>query len=230
MGSMQLVVPSDSASTSEAIRSQRDVSNFWNFEDGKIHILICATGSVASIKIPLMVQKLYDYYNSDESNPQVSIQLILTKASESFLNDQEFKIPSDIKIWREVDNLYLIKNTKTLLDLQLVKWAHICLIAPISANTLAKISNGLSDNLLTTVIRSWNPKKPMVIAPAMNTFMYLHPITKLQLDFISNNLDWIEVLYPIQKTLICGDVGVGAMREWSEIIDILILKIENLDN
>ena len=54
------------------------------------------------------------------------------------------------------------------------------LIAPLSANTLGKISNGLADNLLTCIVRAWNYKeKPLVVAPAMNTCMFENPITEI---------------------------------------------------
>ena len=53
--------------------------------------------------------------------------------------------------------------------LQLRKWADVLLIAPLSANTLAKLSHGLADSLLTCVARAWDFKKPMIVAPAMNT-------------------------------------------------------------
>jgi len=56
------------------------------------------------------------------------------------------------------------------------------LVAPLSANTLAKFSQGLCDNLLSSVFRCWDMRKesvkPVIVAPAMNTFMYEHPLTE----------------------------------------------------
>ena len=67
-----------------------------------------------------------------------------------------------------------------VLHIDLVKIASITLIAPLSANTLGKIANGLADNLLTCVVRAWNYKtKPMIVAPAMNTQMFENPITDI---------------------------------------------------
>ena len=76
------------------------------------------------------------------------------------------------------------------------------LIAPLSANTLAKISQGLSDNLLTLVCRAWKMEKqenqllsPIFVCPAMNTYMWDHPITKKQLDVLA---EWgFEQIGPI---------------------------------
>ncbi|MFN9980215.1 MAG: flavoprotein [bacterium] len=57
------------------------------------------------------------------------------------------------------------------------KWADLMVVCPLSANTMAKFVNGICDNLLTCVYRAWDFKKPVIIAPAMNTFMFENPIT-----------------------------------------------------
>lgn len=62
-------------------------------------------------------------------------------------------------------------------SLELRKWADAMLIAPLDANTLAKISNGLCDNLLTSVVRAWDTQRPLYFAPAMNTYMWTSPHT-----------------------------------------------------
>lgn len=79
------------------------------------------------------------------------------------------------------------------------------LIAPLSANTLAKISHGLCDNLLTSVARAWDYNKPMLIAPAMNTFMWDNPLTGEQLKKMESL--GAMVISPVIKTLACGDTG-----------------------
>ena len=97
--------------------------------------------------------------------------------------------------------------------------ADICVIAPCSANTLAKVANGMCDNLATSIIRAWDFSKPLLIAPAMNTHMWQNPITKKHIDAIKKNHgkqpfgDGVYFLNPIEKTLACGDSGVGAMCE-----------------
>ena len=67
------------------------------------------------------------------------------------------------------------------MHIELRKISDLLLIAPLSANTMAKICNGIADNLLTTVVRCWDVKtpKPFIVAPAMNTLMYEHPITAI---------------------------------------------------
>jgi phosphopantothenoylcysteine decarboxylase len=94
-------------------------------------------------------------------------------------------------------------------------------IAPLSANTLAKMANGLCDNLLvcrlhhplliyilqTCVVRAWDFKKPLIVAPAMNTLMWDHPFTEKHLKELTSL--GVIVISPIEKLLACGDKGKG---------------------
>ncbi|EGW34525.1 uncharacterized protein SPAPADRAFT_59958, partial [Spathaspora passalidarum NRRL Y-27907] len=218
-------------------------------DDGKFHILLACTGSVATIKMPQIIDKLFQIFTTNK----VSIQLVLTKSASHFLRG--LKIHNDVKIWRDEDewanfnepSSTITPSTSTsnlnpkkpknpydrlILHNELRRWADIMLIAPLSANTLAKISNGIADNLLTSIVRSWSPsisgqavKKPIIVAPAMNTFMYTHPITAKQINIITCPDFGIEVLKPVEKVLVCGDIGMGGMREWTEVVDILRRKI-----
>lgn len=144
-------------------------------------------------------------------------------------------------------------------------------IAPLSANALAEMVNGLVTGLIGSVVRAWDVdgvmgsvgdlasskhqgegaeevaemasqdpggggrdidgtdknggekkkekgrRKIIVVAPAMNTAMWRHPITGIQLGVLEDQWDWVEVLRPVEKALACGDVGIGAMMEWKEI-------------
>jgi phosphopantothenoylcysteine decarboxylase len=119
------------------------------------------------------------------------------------------------------------KRGDPILHIELRKWADALIIAPLSANTLAKITNGQCDNLVTLVCRCWDMKlrssqdtgeerprqvklaKPIIVAPAMNTMMWEHPITEEQLDRLRS---WgYTIANPIEKLLMCGDQGRGAM-------------------
>lgn len=69
------------------------------------------------------------------------------------------------------------KREDPVLHIDLRKWADVLLVAPLSANTLAKLANGLCDNLLTCVARAWDFSRPLLVAPAMNTLMWESPFT-----------------------------------------------------
>lgn len=102
------------------------------------------------------------------------------------------------------------------------------LVAPCSANTLAKLANGLCDNVVTSFLRALSPDTPTWLFPAMNTLMYLHPLTEKHLAVVRNELGY-EVYGPIEKRLACGDLGtcctdagIGAMLEWTSIVARLV--------
>jgi phosphopantothenoylcysteine decarboxylase len=99
-------------------------------------------------------------------------------------------------------------------------WADLLLIAPLSANTLAKMANGDCDNFLACIFRAWpKAKKPVVLAPAMNTEMWLDPITSEHLEALKKRCHRLIVIDPVSKRLACGDYGIGAMADIATIAD-----------
>lgn len=126
------------------------------------------------------------------------------------------------------------KRGDPVLHIELRKWADVLLIAPLSANTLAKLSNGLCDNLLTLVCRAWPMEKsqspphhlvtPIIICPSMNTLMWEHPVTGAQLKVLGG---WgYEIVGPIEKKMMCGDVGNGAMSEIDDIVGYVLRRMD----
>ncbi|KAL0942630.1 flavoprotein [Colletotrichum truncatum] len=198
--------------------------------DGKVHLLLASSGSVATIKLPNIIQALSHHKN-------LSIRVILTASATEFLNGSTEEQPSlaAIRAMPNVDGLHLDadewvqpwRRGASILHIELRRWADLMLIAPLSANTLAKVVNGFSDNLLLSVVRAWDPeglvdgrKKKILVATAMNTAMHVHPITSKQVKVLEEEWKWFEVLKPMEKTLACGDTGSGAMMDWREIVQI----------
>lgn len=129
------------------------------------------------------------------------------------------------------------------MHIELRRWADLFVLAPLDANTLAKMASGLSDNCLTCVWRAWDPTRPVVLAPAMNTLMWENRLTCRQLRQIAADAglaalpDYLDekeliatinernpafhVVPPQSKELACGDVGVGAMAEIDEIVAVV---------
>lgn len=131
----------------------------------KIHLLLCASGSVATIKIPAICKALSKYYD------RLSIRLILTTSAIQFLQGQSEEQPSLHTVGNipGVDGIYTDADewahpwsrsgpagSPPILHIELRKWADLMVIAPLSANTMAKIVAGMSDNLITSVIRAWD--------------------------------------------------------------------------
>lgn len=187
-------------------------------DDGKHHILVAGTGSVACVKLPLIVEGLSRYAD-------VEVQVILTETAARFVDPERLLAAGASRVWRDSDEWKLwSKISDPVLHIELRKWAHLMLIAPLSADMLARAANGLCDNLLGSVIRAWSTSVPMFAAPAMNTAMWTHPITKKQLEVLSH-LPYFETIYPIEKVLACKDVGMGAMAEWGDCVGYVAKKL-----
>ncbi len=192
--------------------------------DGKKHLLLAASGSVATIKLPMII-------SSFENHPNLSIRVILTKAATRFLAGQSPEQPtiSSLALLPNVDGVYLDEDEwiepwtrhSKILHIELRRWAHLLAIVPMSANLLAKVTGGLCDDLLTTVIRAWDVKRTIIAAPAMNVMMWHNPVTAKQVAILAEEWDWIEMLPPQVKELACGDVGQGAMCDWHEVVAVI---------
>lgn len=179
-----------------------------------VNILIGCTGSVASMKLPVLINSLLNDFSKE--NKTVKVRVIVTEHAKHFFNQAD--IPTDIDIFTDQDEWSSWKDRgDPVLHIELGKWADLLLIAPLDANSLAKISTGICDNLLTCTIRAWELEKPLLFCPAMNTKMYNHPLTSSQISVLKS---WGYLEIPvIEKVLICGDSGLGAMAEVFTIVE-----------
>lgn len=183
--------------------------------EGK-NILIGCTGSVASLKIPILVKQLLETHNN------FKIQIITTEHAKHFFEESE--LPENVKLWSDADEWSSWKNRgDPVLHIELGKWADLLVIAPLDANSLAKMATGICDNLLLCTTRAWNFDKPLLFCPAMNTRMWDHPITSQHISILKS---WGHIEVPcVAKTLICGDTGLGAMAEVQTIVDYVVKKL-----
>ena len=168
-------------------------------------ILIGVTGSVATIKLTELTKTIHDLIAEAE------IRIVLTHHALHFTPG----IDESILAYTDEDEWALWKQRgDPVLHIELAKWAEYLLIAPLDANTLAKIAGGLCDNMLTCVLRAWPQarRNNVLLAPAMNTVMWDSPITSRQIALIKE-LFCYHFVDPISKQLVCGDTGMGAMAE-----------------
>ena len=97
------------------------------------------------------------------------------------------------------------------------KWADIVVLAPLSANVMAKIAHGICDDLLTTIVCATPTSIPILLCPAMNTEMWFNPITQRNLTILRET-ERFHFLLPVEKRLACGDYGVGGLVEPGDIL------------
>lgn len=166
-----------------------------------VNVLVCCTGSVAAIKISQLLEQLRKNYN---------VKLVATEHSRHFLPQLETlgslgdQIYTDKHEWDSWND-----RGDPVVHIELRKWADVCVVAPLDANTLAKMAAGIADNLVTCVLRAWDFTRPLIVAPAMNTLMWKHPVSSPHLELLQR---WgVTVVPPVEKTLVCGDKGLGAM-------------------
>ena len=208
------------------------------------NVLLGVTGSVAAVRTPDIYALL------KQAGHQVKV--VATSASLYFFDPAQLDgkkgqrdpnvIVLDEDEWPERDKGKRWQREEPVLHVELRRWADLLLIAPLDANTLAKLACGLADNCLTCVWRAWDPDRPVVLAPAMNTLMWEHRLTARHLLTIAENagvpaqknvastgpeaiVEWINetasglrVVAPASKRLACGDVGVGALAPPEEIV------------
>ncbi|XP_054164646.1 phosphopantothenoylcysteine decarboxylase-like [Oppia nitens] len=181
----------------------------------QINILVMVCGSVAAIKTPILLDqlnRLSDLYK----DRQIEVRLVTTEHAIHFYNFTE--ISGHYKVYKDSDEwTQWTQMGDEVLHIELRKWATIGLIAPIDANTLAKISVGICDNLLTSIVRAWDLNKPLIFCPAMNVHMWTHPTTDSSLKTLLSF--GYKQVGPISKRLACGDIGMGAMAEVSTIVE-----------
>lgn len=200
-------------------------------------ILLGVTGSVAAIKTPELFAAL--------SGGGHSVRIVATRAAAYFFDPAAIQ-PENGQRNRSIVSLDAdewpgdrYRRGDEVLHIELRRWADLLLVAPLDANTLAKLAHGLCDNCLTCVWRAWEPARPVVLAPAMNTLMWEHPLTRRHLNALSGDtlprdldLDQLiaainrlggplRILAPVGKELACGDVGVGAMAPIADILGLV---------
>ncbi|XP_052225208.1 phosphopantothenoylcysteine decarboxylase-like [Dreissena polymorpha] len=188
-----------------------------NDTDTQFKVLLCLTGSVACIKASELVSKLL--------TNKISVKTIATEHAKHFLDLTTFPVPviEDADEWKSWS-----KRGDPVLHIDLRRWADLLLIAPLGANTMAKICTGICDNLVTCVARAWDLSKPLLFAPAMNTHMWDHPITREQVGRLTG---WGYIYIPVvEKTLMCGDKGSGAMAEVDDIVQAVIDQRDSLEH
>lgn len=191
-------------------------------------ILLGVTGSVAAIKTQEIIDNIYS--EAEKCNVAISgLVVVVSRAASMFVKMDELKGAdfcfSDDAEYRP-ENLWKQKGDPVL-HVDLRKWADILVIAPLTAHTMAKLANGLCDTLLTCIVRAWDFDKPMILFPAMNTFMWNHPLTDVHVNVLTRVLKAVVIQPLEEKTLACGDVGPGALPHPSEIAKLVISQINH---
>ncbi|WP_116474814.1 bifunctional phosphopantothenoylcysteine decarboxylase/phosphopantothenate--cysteine ligase CoaBC [Zobellella maritima] len=166
-------------------------------------ILIGLSGGIAAYKSADLVRRLKER--------GALVRVVMTESAKAFITPLTLQAVSGEPV---SDALLDPAAEAGMGHIELAKWADLVLIAPASANTLARLSAGLADDLLTTLCLA--TPAPQAIAPAMNQQMYRHPATQANLATLASRgtLIW----GPAQGSQACGDMGPGRMLEPLELV------------
>jgi len=167
------------------------------------NILLGVTGSIAAFKACSLASTLSKF--------DAHVRTILTASALHFVGPTSFVSLANDAAYTDQD--YWSSNIRSL-HIELGRWADVLVVAPATANTLAKIANGFADNLLTSTVLGCD--KPLVLVPAMNVRMYENKITQENLDKL-RNLGCV-VVEPEVGHLADGEVGKGRFPETETIL------------
>ncbi len=181
----------------------------------KRKILLIISGGIAAYKSLELIRLL--------KKRGSSVKTILTESAKKFVTPLSVASLSQEKVY---DDLFDHKNEAEMDHISLSRWADLILIAPATANTMAKLSNGISDNLATTVVLASDKKT--LLAPAMNVRMWEHASNKI----IKKNLEKFgyKFIGPEIGDMACGEYGEGKMTEPTEIVNFLDKYFYNINN
>lgn len=170
------------------------------------NIVLCVTGSIAAYKSADIISSLV--------KKGFNVNVIMTEAAKQFITPLTLQTLSKNKV---ISNVFDDYNPKEVTHIALAKKADLFLIVPATANIISKIAYGVADDIVLTSILA--TKAPVYIAPAMNSNMYLNPITQSNMSKLKSfGYNFIE---PEEGLLACGDVGIGKLAHINIIINIV---------
>lgn len=173
-------------------------------------ILLGVTGGIAAYKAADLVRRL------KESGAEVRV--LMTAHAREFVSPLTFQALSGEAV-REA--LFDPAHEAAMGHIELARWPDLMLIAPCSANTLAKLALGLADDLLTTCALASD--RPLAIAPAMNRLMWAHPATQIHVSTLRAR--GVQLLGPGAGDQACGETGDGRLWEPAQIRDAVVEKL-----
>ena len=176
------------------------------------HILLGITGGVAAYKSADLVRRL--------SKQGAEVQVVMTEAAKAFISPLTLQALSGRPVR---DTLLDTEAESGMGHIDLGRWADTLLVAPASADFIAKLAGGMASDLLTTVCLATSA--PVVIAPAMNQAMWLKPATQRNIQTLT--ADGVQVIGPASGEQACGDTGPGRMLEpWDIISELESLNVK----
>ncbi|WP_288264142.1 phosphopantothenoylcysteine decarboxylase [uncultured Streptococcus sp.] len=175
-------------------------------------ILLAVSGSISAYKSADLANEL--------TKSGYDAHVLMTKSATDFITPLTLQVLS-----KNAVHLDVMKedDPKSVNHIELAKKADLFVLAPASANTLAKLAHGMADNIVTATALALPTETPKLIAPAMNTKMYDNPLTQRNIRILKE-VGYQEI-EPRSSLLACGDVGRGALAEQDAILERIIKSL-----
>lgn len=174
------------------------------------NIVLAVTGSIAAYKIANLASMLVKLH--------AKVTVMMTQNATNFIHPITFETLTSNKCLIDTFDRNFQYNVE---HVSIAKETDVVLVAPASANVIGKLANGIADDMLTTTVMACPCKK--IIAPAMNTNMYLNPIVQDNMEKLKRF--GMEVITPDSGHLACGDVGIGKMPSEQVLLDYILREV-----
>ncbi len=171
-----------------------------------MNILIGVSGGIAAYKTPELVRRLRD--------KQHQVRVVMTASAQQFITPLTLQAASGHPVH---DDLFDQRAEAAMGHIELARWADLLLIAPATASCLAKMAQGLADDLLSTLYLATTAS--VAVAPAMNQQMWQHAVTQRNVRQLCQ--DGVHIIGPAEGAQACGEFGPGRMVEPADIINTL---------
>ena len=170
-------------------------------------VLLIITGGIAAFKA-LELVRLIRAMGAD-------VRCVLTNSGSNFVTPLSLQALTGDKVYTE---LFSLTDESEMGHIQLSRDADVLVVAPATANLLARMRAGIADDLASTVLLATD--KPVLVAPSMNVRMWEHPATIENMEVLQNR--GVKILGPNEGDMACGEFGSGRMCEPSEILDAIV--------
>ena len=167
------------------------------------HILLIISGGIAAVKIPDLIRRLIAQGSR--------VTPVLTQSSAKFVTPLSIAALARSKVYTE---LFDLTEEAQMGHIELSRAADLILVAPATAQIIAKMAHGMADDLATTLLLATDT--PVMIAPSMNVRMWQHPATQRNLKQLQQ--DEVQLIDPNDGEMACGEYGPGRMAEVDEIL------------
>jgi len=169
-------------------------------------VLLIVAGGIAAVKVPDLIRRLRER--------GASVRCVLTKGGAQFVTPLSLAALSGQHVYQD---LFSLTDESEMGHIRLSREADVILVAPATADMMAKMAHGIADDLASTMLLATD--KPVIIAPSMNVMMWTHPAVQANLELIKQRS--VTVVGPGAGDLACGEVGDGRMAEVMDIISAL---------